>query len=139
MDKTIIFWDTDDVEYLTHTEQDDAIESLLDGVGDIDKLPETLEIYGYARQLPKVNTWAVNILDRFLENLDEEYGNPDGNYTESTDSMKEAAEKFVTTVLDDYVSWVCDIVAHKTINVKEWIQKNRPDWLEENSDGVTNA
>ena len=131
MDRTIVFWGLEDDERLTHSEMDDAVESMLDGMDDIKALPETIEICGYAYMEPGVKKEAENILERLLEGLDEEYGNPDGGCTKATDSMKKASETFVAAILKDYTVWACDLVARETVNVQKWIKENRPDWLGE--------
>jgi len=54
MSKEIKFWGSEGDEYLTYTEMDDAIESVLDGIENIKDLPETIEVCGYAHMdLPK--------------------------------------------------------------------------------------
>ncbi len=129
MTRTIEYWDSDDEERLIHTDIDEAIESILDGT---DKLPEKLEICGFARmELPGVEFLATDVLDRLLEGLDEDHGDPDGSYTSGTDKMKEAAVKFTATVLDEYVSWACEIVKRETVDVAAWVKENRPEWLEQ--------
>jgi len=129
MERKIVLWGKADDERLTHTEMDDAIESMLDGMDDDIDLPETIEVCGFAHTEPNIKKEAAGILERFIEGLDENYGDPDGSYTETTDRMKESAEEFVTAVLEEYQVWACDIVKRETVNVQEWIKDNRPDWL----------
>ncbi len=128
MSRTIVFWGTGDEEQLTHTDQDDAIEGILD----MGELSGTLEICGYARmELPGAESLCDHVLEHILEGLDEEHSDPEGSYSEPTDNMKEAAKVFVTAVLSEYTSWACEIVERKTIDVAAWVKENRPDWLEE--------
>jgi len=135
MDRKIVFWGDKDDEHLTFAEMDDAIESILDGMDDINALPETIDVCGFARMEPNAKSEAVRVLERTLSDLDQEYGNPDGNYTKATDSMQEAAKTFVAAVLDEYTVWACDIVKRETVNVQAWIKENRPDWIEDNDNG----
>ena len=129
--RTIEYWDSEDEERLTHTDREEAIESILDDIG---KLPEKIEICGFARmKLPEAESLATDVLERLLEGLDEDYGDPEGDYTNGTAEMKEAAVKFIATVLDEYVSWACEIVKRETVDVAAWVKKNRPDWLEQQS------
>lgn len=129
MSRDIVFWDSEDEERLTYSEQDDAIECLLDGT---DPLPEKLEICGYARmELPKAESLVSHVLDHLMETLDKEYADPEGSYTDATDGMKEAAKVFVAAVLDEYTNWACELVKRETIDVMEWVKANRPDWLKE--------
>jgi hypothetical protein len=40
--------------------------------------------------------------------LDEEYSDPDGDYTKPTERMKVVARVFVDAVLNDYQAWACE-------------------------------
>jgi hypothetical protein len=52
---------------------------------------------------------AGGVLMDLLENLDGDYGDPDGgDYPEASDAMKAAAEAFVTVVLREFVVWACE-------------------------------
>jgi len=51
---------------------------------------------------------ASDALERTLERLDEEYGDPDGDTTDATDAMKEAALVFGRAVVAEYVPWQCE-------------------------------
>ena len=129
MTRTIEYWDSEGEERLTHTDRYDAIECILDGT---DKLPEKIEICGFAHLLPNVELLAHHLLEMFLESLDEEYGDPKGSGTEATAAMKEAAKEFTTAVLDEYKVWICILVKRETVDVAAWVKENRPDWLEQN-------
>ena len=128
MTRTIAYWDSEGEERLTYTDKDEAIMGILDG---LDKLPEKIEICGYARMIPNVELLAHLALERLLENLDEEYGDPEGGYVSGTDKMKEAAKVFLTAVLDEYVIWACILVKRETVDVPAWVKENCPEWLEQ--------
>ena len=128
-EEKIVFWGQEDDVRLTHTDMDDAIESILDGVGDIKDLPETIEVCGYVHRMPDLKKEAFIVLERMLEGLDETYGDPDG-YTKATDCMIDAAEKFAKAIIDEHKVWACQLVKRETINVQAWIKENRPDWIE---------
>ncbi len=128
MTRAIIYWDSEDTEHLTHTDRDEAIEGILDGTG---KLPEKIEICGYARMVPNAESAATRILERLLEDLDMDYGDPAGSNTDATSAMKEAAKEFVTAVLDEYSIWACDLVKRETVDVMPWVKGNCPEWLEQ--------
>jgi hypothetical protein len=51
---------------------------------------------------------AARAIEHALENLDEEYADPDGDYTKATDRIKDAARAFGRAVVADYVSWSCE-------------------------------
>ena len=127
MTRTIKYWDLEDVERLTYIDKDEAIMNILDGT---DKLPDKIEICGYVRMVPNIELLSANILERLLEDVDDEYGDPDESYTKVTDAMKEAAKEFLTTVLDEYTVWACEIVKRETVDVMPWVKENCPEWLE---------
>ena len=51
---------------------------------------------------------AASVLEDLLERLDEEYSDPDGDYTKPTERMKVVARVFVDAVLNDYQAWACE-------------------------------
>lgn len=55
---------------------------------------------------------AARVLERVLENLDEDLGNPDGDATEPTPKMLAAMQ----TILDEYTVWNCEETG-KTVTV----------------------
>jgi len=126
-DRKVKYWGDGDSEVLIYTTEDEAIEHILDVM---QPFPEQIEIVGFAEMKPpRVEDFTGNFLETILENLDEEYGNPDNtHYTEPTENMKKAEEAFIKAVLDDYEPYVCEEITRKTINVREWVTAHRPDW-----------
>ena len=123
----IEFWDTEDSECLIYKTQDEAIEAILDQL-DLNQLPETLEMCGYARTVIQEKYLGDgSLLEYILERLDEEYGYADG-YTEPTEAMIDAEKAFIGVILSEYKPWTCEIVERKTINVQEWVETHRSDW-----------
>ena len=49
-----------------------------------------------------------NALEIALEYLDEEYGDPEGDYSASTPAMKAAAQKLGQVIVAEYQSWMCE-------------------------------
>ena len=129
MSREILFWDKEYPERLGYKTEDEAIESLL---GAFDELPKTLKICGFApvNLLSPIilESFAESVLRYLLDNLDDDYG--DCRSSDATDAMKEAAKVFARAVLSEYKLHVCGIVERKTINVAEWVGKNRPNWPE---------
>lgn len=106
--------------------KDSAIETYLD---ECDRFPTTLHLYGYARMHAGLGDCGCS-LDDLIERLDEEYGDPDGNYDcPITDKMREAEKIFHETVLSEYAPWACEEICEEDVDVQEWIKRNRPDWL----------
>jgi len=124
--KEPVLWGSPDEERLEYADEDVAIEAILDGIDG--PLPETITICGFARM--EVDTLRLNPLEDCLETLDEEYGDPDGEYSESTEAMKEAERVFLAAIKKEYTTWACEEVCRKEITVADWVKENRPDWLQ---------
>ena len=125
MDRKPCFWGQADEERLSYTDEHECIEGILDDIDD--PLPEKITICGFARM--EVATLCLNPLENCLETLDEEYGDPDGEYSESTEAMKEAERVFLAAIKKEYTTWMCEEVCRKEIIVADWVKENRPDWL----------
>jgi len=143
----------DDVETLTHTDIDEAIEDYLDRFWPaawefkdkereriavfLGALPNEIEVYGYARmEFEDHHLDAECLLQRIFEHIEEdELGDPDGRDFEDAFSDKgarvvEAAKKLVNEIRDTYEPWACDIVQTTKFNPIDWIREHRPDWLD---------
>lgn len=119
-------WGSEDDEYLTCTDENEAITYILDGYMSIKHLPETITVCGFARMI--VNAGVLSPLEDLVEWLDQEYGGED--FSEITEKMKEAEKVFIAAVLEDYVPWQMEPVIKKEINVQEWIKEHELEWLE---------
>jgi hypothetical protein len=118
--RKIEFWGEPNAENLYHSTEDDLIDEMLEGM---DPPPETLTICGYARaQLQPADLDFHTPLNDILDDLDEEYGSPD-DATEPTENMIKAERELINTIRKEYFVWRCDPVITKTINVKEWLDK----------------
>ena len=124
--REVIYWDCDErVKLLMYKDIDEAIEAYLDylnNMEEVEVLPTTITVYGHAK-VP-VSITPGSTLDRELEYLDEEHGNPDGAYTRATEKMKAAEKVFHDAMLSEYVGWCCEVVEKREINVKEWRAAN---------------
>lgn len=136
----VLFWDHQEDEIRYH-DFDDAVEDFIDGLDCEDDSPEALrkqlasmppiKITGYRHVTPNADEWADSILEMFLERLDEAYGNPDGDVHSPSDAMKTAALQFASCVIADFQVWLLEPVCTKEVNALEWVEENRPHWLEE--------
>ncbi len=115
-------------ENLTHGDIHDAIEKELEDRDD--PLIGTLTVYGYARMTPDVERPANRVVDDLIEHLDEDYGSPD-DATEVTASMRAASRTFVQAILSEYSVWGCEEVCQREVDVADWVQRHRPDWLKD--------
>jgi hypothetical protein len=116
------FWGAEDQERLTHDDMDEAIEEMLDGA---EPMPETITICRYT----PMKVVMPDALEWVLETLDDEYGDPDDDYTTPTDVMKEAAQKFLDVIEREYHTWACDMVEKREVDVAAWVKEHRPNWL----------
>lgn len=125
------FYDCDpEQERLSSVEPDVAVCEWLDQ-HEIEFWPDELPVYGFRRMRFEFD--AERILARALEDADEEHGDPDGDGTEPTEAMKDAALAFVEVLDREYVTWACEREKAPvlTVNVAEWIRANEPAWCEE--------
>lgn len=120
-----------DSERLRWDNIDDAMMEFFENVPR-ELWPETVTVNGFARMT--VDRKRLCPLDLLLEELDEEYGDPEGDYPIPTDAMKGAEKTFLDVVLSEYTPWACEQVAIKEINVIAWVKANKPEWLEEEID-----
>jgi len=117
----IEYWNVGESEQLSHKTQDEAIECYLDGFdGD---MPATVEVIGYARMKPEVSFLASHLLSQALESLDDEFGDPDGDYTEPTKDMRSAEQVFIKAILAQYTSWLLKEARTVTVDVPLWIRR----------------
>jgi len=125
--REVEYWDCLDSEELTHLSPDDAVEEWYDQVGSGD-LPESIVVHGYARMPFDVD--PERILERVLEDLDEEHGDPNGQCDSTTKAqdavLREAAKTFAAVVVANYSPWACERVTSETVNIKEWVRENVP-------------
>ena len=126
-DSEIDYWDCREyAEQLSHGDIEEAVENYLDGLYQKD-WPETLTVFGHVRMKPLDEEFSD--LERLLETLDEEYGDPDGDGPEQTPAMIEAEKAFIEVMRKEYHVWACEQVTTREINVQEWVKANCPHWL----------
>lgn len=124
-----VYWGAPDEERLIHDDMDEAIEAIFDEWPD--PLTGMVTVCGYARMEVSAHYLdAESILEDILERLDEEYGNPDGDRSEATPPMLDAAKALVAAIKAEYVPWACEEVERHEIDMAAWIREHRPDWLE---------
>ena len=90
---------------------DELLSSSIEEV--TDRFPDgtPVEVRVFRKMRVRVEGLADRLLESLLEDLDEDYGDPDGftsNPTEPTDSMKAAAKQFVEAVVKEYKVWACE-------------------------------
>ena len=123
MNKVPTCWGAPGDETLTALTEVEAIENIMDEIqdclGEDEVFPATIIVCGYARMDVEI---TLNPLEHVLEELDEEYGDPEGTYTEPTLAMKEAEEKFLAVIKQEYTPWMCEEVCRREISVVDWLE-----------------
>ena len=130
-ERKIAFYDCSKyAEVLEHRDRDEAISCYLDDI-EPEHWPETVTVTAYApMELPSnVQAW-LSPLDDMLETMDEEYGNPEGDATEPSATLREAERVFVEAVVAEYHVWMHEDISTEEVNVAEWVAQNEPQWLE---------
>ena len=93
---------------------EEAVIDYFDSV-DIDDVKEydfPLEIHIFVPM--KFTVSAARILEKALEELDENYGNPEAyDYTRATENMEKAAKELVEVIEKEYQPWQCEQTGEK--------------------------
>jgi hypothetical protein len=143
-----IFWDCRDSETLRLESPEEAIEELFDDLygGDETLLEQIakacpLEVKGYSREEVSPNDisrLASAGCESFVENVEEEYGDPDGNVSlfkpEDEDSLRTDLQATFGRALLKATVWRCEVVERKTYSAEEVeaiLRDSCPDWFEE--------
>lgn len=123
-----MYWGVKGAEETLVESQFDAVESYLDDLS-LDQMPETLTVQGFVPRKPTVGDCG-RVLQRLIEDLEEEYGNPDGDCWTPTQTLRDAEQVFLKAVLAEYQAFACEPFGDSVIIVvRDWVQENRPDWL----------
>ncbi len=94
-------------EVLYGLEDDETLSNSIEEVTDRFRDGEPVEVRVFRRMKVNSARLADRLLEWFLEDLDEDYGDPE-NPTVETVPMKAAASQFVQAVLKEYVVWNCE-------------------------------
>ena len=116
------FYGHPDRERLYATTVDEAIEEYVDGSDLPEKpredWPDTVTI---ARFHPmKATLDASDVLERILEELDEDYGDWETEPDKPTEKMKEAAQVFVDAILAEYRVFNLESDTRAEYSLREW-------------------
>ena len=106
------YYGTQDQERLD-SEPEDTIINLMDDLtyDDLSNFNFPIKVYGFEPQKPfkNIERYASNILENILEDLDENYADPDNYETKPTPSMKKAALDFVGILSEEYQVFACEL------------------------------
>lgn len=120
--REVRFWDcSDDKESLCWTSITEAVEQWADEQHP-NPLPETVTVYGFASmELPPLKHLADEALERMLELLDEDYGDPTDSGTTPTPGMRDAALRFANSICIEYDPWACEQVTEEVVRVADHV------------------
>ena len=96
---------------------EDVVLQLLEDENYAD-FPIEVFVYKPMDAVGDIEKYSKSILEDLLENLDENYGDPDGDLTEPTDNMKKASLELAKTIAREYNVWSCE-KTDETINFTE--------------------
>jgi hypothetical protein len=116
------FWGMKDDEYYDCNSIWEYINKFCEEHDD-DSIPETIDLIGFDPVVVNEEKQADWVLENFLESLDENYSNPDNDYTKPTDGMKLAAKEFVKKILSEYQVTTCERVCKKTVQIKDYMSE----------------
>lgn len=116
----------EDGDDIMHDSVDEAVTEYLSQMLPED-WPRTVEVYRYERCVVSDESkgfLAGRILDQAIEDLDEDYGNPEQE-TKVTKEMRALAQEYVEKLTALYHVWRCDNVGPtQEIDVVEWVRKS---------------
>lgn len=118
-------------ERFTHTELDTAVEEHLSYCDP--PFPSTITVRRYAPKTidaGEVDIRTDDLLERLLEQVDEEYGDPE-EATSCKDSWRVLMRETVSKILQEYYVWTCEEVTPAlTVSTATWIRQ-QPRWSED--------
>jgi len=121
-----VYWSVGDSEHLEHESIGDAmLEYINASEGDLALLDATVELYGWARMRAELS--AQQIAERALEELDEEMVDPEGEPSELTPAMLEAARTFCRAMEAAYTPWACEEICRDKVSVRAWAKEQLPE------------
>jgi hypothetical protein len=123
------YWGSPGSERFECSDIEDAVDYILDGAHP-DVPDEVVVVAVCPRKLTAQDVGTRDILERTLEYLDEEYGDPDGDHSDPTPVMEEAALKLAEVIAHDYEVWICDEALRVVLDkddIKNWEQEPHGD------------
>ena len=118
-------------ERMTAVTVDEAAGEIIDQL-DLLQCSSTVTVVKHRRkQLGPGDFQDNGPLSRFLEQLDEEYGDPDGSPWDPSPAMLAAEREFLAKVLREYRPFKLDPVQEIEVGVFQWVDENAKRWLHE--------
>ena len=129
----VVGYVVDESEERVEAEYHLCIETYLEGLNP-KEMPRTISIAAWKRAV--ISFRGMDLLQTIIEDLDCDYGDPDGEWLQSDEAIKamsKAEEDFHKAIRENYEPYRCDPIPGgiDIVDVKIWIRENRPRWLEE--------
>lgn len=118
---SVYFYGDPNDDRLEHTDPDDYIEYLLDALHP--EVPEAVLVAKFRHVTPNIELLGEKTLEYLLLEIDERYGDQDGEGPEPTPEMEKLAKDFVKGVLAGFEPWALEIVSTETVRVDEWMER----------------
>lgn len=117
----------DDEENLLWRDVQDAVDELMQRFCTDEPVPEVATVYAFdpiklsIKDIPEALEWMIEILE-------EEHGDPNGDYPyEPSDRVRIAHAHLRDALLFDYRPWMCKLVGQFTVRVKDYVDEADPD------------
>ncbi len=108
--------------FLDHTEKAGEPESIV-----ADRIEWPIEIYVHIKTPltdSEIQGIAESCIDSFIDCYDSQYGNPDGDPFEATETIKDAAYAFAKACAKDYEKWQCESTGEVIKYTREMFDKD---------------
>lgn len=144
--KTDVFYTCEDgAERINHRDAEEAVQEFIEGMMP-SEWPLTMKVYAYQRsEIPdkewtRLEEWLV---EAAMEQIDEDYGDPDGLHDTLTKESQEAVEKAFANAVEvmrkHYVPWNCDRAPQHDVEVSV-LEFLRDNWdMYKDDDGAEEA
>jgi len=127
------YWGFDDTEKLSCDSPDEFIQDALENgcmtSAEIQSMVDENEEWVICEYKPAVlnlkHFHTGGPLESLLVGLDEEYGDPEGDYIKPTKVMLAIEDKFIAEIMALYEPWSCEMTGEKiSVNMAKWIRDN---------------
>ncbi len=112
-----------DEERLSHEDPAEAVGEMMDGMTykEIEELPDKITVYAWRRTKMGDEVNHLGILEPIYENLDDEYGDPDGEMggSEYPKEVVLAAMLLVDAIHKTYTPWTCTVCGEEEFDIAE--------------------
>ena len=121
-DERVRFWGGEEQERLSCEDLDEAIGEILE---ECDPAPDEVVVVGFARLVvtPADLPRPSSVVEYVLDDLDSEYGDPNGGGQYPTEPMLSAARTLLAVIAGEYRPWACEEVIRVRVDVPGWVAR----------------